>query len=202
MATEIRISQLVAETVGQSSTSNASIRVSQLATETIGAQDHPPVRVSQLLPEVLSLPTLPGVKVSQLVLEPGYKRTYLYPSTGPQGGGTLVHIYGAGFTAGVTVTFGGVTATDITQVSDVEVTCRTPAHAWGPVTVVVTDSSVIRTIPSAFTYYGVPVADSYWYDGLPVLMAGSDFVPVTGVVGPLINRVPVGQGMFGGRLIT
>jgi len=49
------------------------------------------------------------------------------PNFGPVGGGTLVTINGAGFTAPASVTFGGVSATSITVVNASQITAVTPA---------------------------------------------------------------------------
>ncbi len=61
------------------------------------------------------------------------------PGVGPVAGGTLVTLTGSGFIHGMTVTFGGKAATDVTVVDYRTLTCRTPAvAAAGSVDVVVT----------------------------------------------------------------
>lgn len=76
----------------------------------------------------------------------------LTPNTGLAAGGTAVTIKGTNF-AGVTgVTFGGVAATSVVVVSETTITCVTPAHAAGAVSVVVSDDSGPVTKTTAFTY--------------------------------------------------
>src|SRR5207249_4269988 len=73
-------------------------------------------------------------------------------------GGTSVTITGSGFTSGqapFTVTFGGVSATNVTQTDNTHLTATTPAHAAGAVDVVVTDKggpSQAFTLNNGFTY--------------------------------------------------
>jgi large repetitive protein len=52
----------------------------------------------------------------------------------------------------VTVTVGGTPATDVTVVSDTEVTATTPAGTAGDVDVVVTTSGGSDTLAAGFTY--------------------------------------------------
>lgn len=52
----------------------------------------------------------------------------------------------------VSVTFDGVAATDVTVVSDTEVTATTPAGAEGAVDVVVTTAGGSATLAGGFTY--------------------------------------------------
>ncbi|MGD1214311.1 MAG: IPT/TIG domain-containing protein [Terriglobales bacterium] len=60
------------------------------------------------------------------------------PNNGTILGGTPVTIIGTDFLSGSTVSFGGDAATSVVVVSDTEITCVTPAHAAGSVTVCVT----------------------------------------------------------------
>jgi len=61
------------------------------------------------------------------------------PSSGPAAGGTAVTISGTGFAVGATVTFGGTAATNVQVVGSTTITATAPAHASGPVNVVVTN---------------------------------------------------------------
>ena len=61
------------------------------------------------------------------------------PSSGTAAGGTAVTITGSNFTAGATVTFGGIPATNVTVATSTSITATTPAHAAGAVTVTVTN---------------------------------------------------------------
>ena len=59
--------------------------------------------------------------------------TSVAPLTGPAAGGTAVTIAGSGFLTGASVTFGGISATDIVVVSSSQITAKTPAHGVDPV---------------------------------------------------------------------
>jgi hypothetical protein len=86
--------------------------------------------------------------------------TSLAPNTGPIAGGTPVTITGTGFTGATAVTFGGIAATNIVDVSDTSITANTPAHAAGAADVVVTAPTGAGTLAAGFTYLGVPVVSS------------------------------------------
>jgi hypothetical protein len=74
------------------------------------------------------------------------------PTWGPTGGGSLVTLSGACFAPGATVTFGGTAATGLT-VAATTITATAPAHAAGPVPVVVTNPDAQNaTVPNGFTY--------------------------------------------------
>jgi len=86
------------------------------------------------------------------------------PSTGQTAGGTEVTVTGNGFDEnGLSVTFGGTSATDITVVSPIEITCATPAGT-GTVDVVVTntESGLAGTLTGGYSYFtnNIPVADA------------------------------------------
>lgn len=74
------------------------------------------------------------------------------PATGLAAGNTDVTIVGTGFGGNKGVTFGGTPATAVKVVSDTKITCKTPAHAAGAVTVVVQDASGDVTKPTFYTY--------------------------------------------------
>jgi phosphatidylinositol-3-phosphatase len=65
--------------------------------------------------------------------------TSISPTSGPAAGGTTVTISGTGFAVGATVSFGGTAATNVNVVGSTTITAVTPAHASGPVNVVVTN---------------------------------------------------------------
>ena len=78
------------------------------------------------------------------------------PSTGSTAGGQTVTIVGTDL-AGVTdVSFGGIPATDIVQVSGTSVTVLTPPAAAGTVNVTVAAAGGVVTEPEAFTYVTPP----------------------------------------------
>jgi hypothetical protein len=80
----------------------------------------------------------------------------LEPSVGPSAGGTVVVLTGRGYQAGATVTFAGVPGTAVTVVSSERITVTTPAHAIGPVDVVVTNPDASTgTLTDGFTYEDV-----------------------------------------------
>ncbi|MGH9763144.1 MAG: beta strand repeat-containing protein, partial [Blastocatellia bacterium] len=75
------------------------------------------------------------------------------PSSGPSGGGTTVSITGTGFTAGATVSFGGVAATGVTATSSTTLRATAPAHAPAVVDVVITNTDgQSATLTGGFTY--------------------------------------------------
>ena len=82
--------------------------------------------------------------------------TSVSPNTGPTGGGTSVTITGTNFFSPLTVTFGGVAATNVVVVSSTSITATTPAHAAGAVDVVVALQGgclgISGTLPNGFTY--------------------------------------------------
>jgi hypothetical protein len=73
------------------------------------------------------------------------------PNSGPAGGGTSVTITGTNFAGGATVTFGGASATNVIIMSATSITARTPAHAAGPVNVVVTTTQS-GVLSNGFSY--------------------------------------------------
>lgn len=88
----------------------------------------------------------------------------VYPSGGLIAGGTSVTVLGANFTTGATVTFDGVSATSVSVVNDTQITCNTPAHAVGLVTVAVVNTDANGSQPNVFAYYssstGGPVGNN------------------------------------------
>lgn len=106
--------------------------------------------------------------------------TGINPPTGPVGGATVVTITGTGFTGVTGVAFGGTAATNVTLVSDTSVLATAPAHAAGPVDVVVTTPGGASATSTAdvFTYTGGPAVTAVSPKGGPV--AGGTLVTVTG----------------------
>ena len=83
--------------------------------------------------------------------------TSVTPAVGPRSGGTALSVTGTGFTAGTSVTVGGVAASAVTILSSTVLTCVTGAHALGVVDVVVTvPGQAAATAAGAFTYQPVP----------------------------------------------
>jgi IPT/TIG domain len=80
--------------------------------------------------------------------------TGVSPNTGPTAGGTAVTVTGTNFFAPMTVTFGGVAATNVVVVNGTTLTATTPAHAAGAVDVVVQTCGTTNSppLPNGFTY--------------------------------------------------
>lgn len=74
------------------------------------------------------------------------------PSSGPAAGGTSVRIAGANFSAGASVTIGGVLATSVVVEAAWSIAATTGAHAAGPADVAVTAGGRTGSLPAAFTY--------------------------------------------------
>jgi len=79
--------------------------------------------------------------------------TSVTPNTGSTAGGTNVTIIGGGFTAGSNVFFDGKPASNVTVVSDTEITATTPPGSAGAVDVVVTNpNSSPAQLSDGFNY--------------------------------------------------
>lgn len=108
-----------------------------------------------------------------------YAELVVIPNTGDPAGGETVEITGVDFVDGVTVTFDGISATDVVVGSTVSLTCTTPAHLSAVVTVVV-------NYPDDTTLTGV---DAFEYTGLTLdppigTTFGGTIVTVTGLTIP------------------
>ena len=112
--------------------------------------------------------------------------TAINPATGPTSGGNTVTITGSYFVTGTTVKFGGNSATNVTVVSDTEMTVTAPAGTSGStVNVIVTNpaGSSLNTAADDYTY-GMPRITSLNpaagsnAGGNTVIISGSGFVSV------------------------
>ena len=85
--------------------------------------------------------------------------TGVNPNTGPTSGGTAVTITGTLFESPVSVTFGGVAATNVILVNTTTITATTPAHAAGAVDVVVQSCAFSNSapLPNGFTYVAAAI---------------------------------------------
>lgn len=82
----------------------------------------------------------------------------IVPNAGTALGGTDVTISGSNFQSGATITFDGISATDIVFVGSGTLTAKTPAHAAGMVDVMVTNPDTTSdTLVNGFTYTSLPV---------------------------------------------
>lgn len=87
------------------------------------------------------------------VQQPAPTVSSVSPASGLPAGGTAVTITGTGFANGATVSFGGFSATNVSVVSSTSITCKTPAHGAGKVTVAVTNPDAQSgTLTDGFTY--------------------------------------------------
>ena len=114
--------------------------------------------------------------------------TSITPGTGPDTGGTLVTIRGTGFTGATGVAFDGVPGRDLTVISDTQLTVVTPAHAAGPVDVVVGHPVNGPSAPFLFTYVPgttittVTPPTGPTGGGTTVTISGTCFTGATGVL--------------------
>jgi hypothetical protein len=78
--------------------------------------------------------------------------TSIAPASGSTLGGVAVTISGANFSAGATVTIGGVAAANVSVTGATTITATTPQHAAGAGDVVVTVGALSGTLPGGFTF--------------------------------------------------
>ncbi len=110
----------------------------------------------------------------------------LAPASGPVTGGTPVTITGSGFTGATGVTFDGTPGVGFSVVNDTTITVASPAHAEGPVDVIV-QAPVGDSAPATFTYLPLPVitgvapANGPETGGTAVTITGTGFTGTTGV---------------------
>lgn len=91
--------------------------------------------------------------------------TSIYPSYGPQKGGTAVEIEGSGLDTATGVTFGTNDATGVTPVDGSTLAATTPpGTAPGPVDVTVTDGTNADTLPEGFNYLEAAVEHALAYE--------------------------------------
>jgi hypothetical protein len=101
--------------------------------------------------------------------------TGISPNSGAAAGGTAVTITGAGFAPGATVTFDGITATNVVVVSSTAITAVTPADSNNSATVAVTNTNGLSgSLTNAFTYIQLPAAPT----GLTVQSTTASSVPL------------------------
>jgi hypothetical protein len=125
--------------------------------------------------------------------------TSVMPNQGPTAGGTSVTIAGSGFASGATVTFGGNAATGVNVPSATSITCTTPAHGAGQVSVTVTNPSGggSATLANGFTYTDLP--------GITVTACNPSSGPETGGTNVTITGTGFQSGAsvsFGGSPAT
>jgi DNA-binding beta-propeller fold protein YncE len=115
--------------------------------------------------------------------------TGVQPPTGMTTGGTLVTIFGNGFTGATNVTFGTTPATSFTVVNNTLITVTSPAHAAGTVDVTVTTAGGTSATSTAdkYTYTAIPAVTGIsptagpLTAGASVTITGSCFAGATNV---------------------
>jgi hypothetical protein len=101
------------------------------------------------------------------------------PIGGALAGGTTVTITGTAFVSGATVTIGGSPATGVVFVSATSLTAISPAHAAGPVNVVVTNPDTLGgTGTNLYTYANAATISAVAPTGGP--LAGGTAITITG----------------------
>jgi len=100
------------------------------------------------------------------------------PGNGPEAGNTPVTITGRNFADGAVVKFGTVSATNVTVVSDTEITCKSPAGT-GTVAISVTVGTKSASNADAFVYGTLPVTVTT-VDPASGPIAGGTSVTITG----------------------
>lgn len=120
----------------------------------------------------------PVIRLTSLLTQPAVAPTIgtITPATGPASGGQSVTITGTEMIV-ATVTIGGTAAT-VTGRTPTSVTFTTPAHAAGPVDVIVTNSGQSTTVTSGYTYVAAPTIGSISPNAGP--LAGGQSVTLTG----------------------
>ena len=123
--------------------------------------------------------------------------TAISPDSGPTAGGTSVTLTGTGFRPGIQVELGGQPATDVDVISATELTATTPAHAGGPVDVLVTTPGGSATLVQGFTYVDVPTItgvdpfEGPTTGGTTVTISGTHLTGTTGVTFGGLNATDV-----------
>jgi hypothetical protein len=135
--------------------------------------------------------------------------TSVAPTSGVPAGGTAVTITGVGFTGATSVRFGGQPATSVVVVSDTSITCVTPLHADGLVSIAVTTPGGTGTSTPIFTFVGpagnaavfpafVPIIPPPPIAGTPPAFPPPAIPPAAGpLVGPAIAAAGVPPSLAG-----
>ena len=118
----------------------------------------------------------------------------IVPNAGPVAGGTSVVITGTGLISATALTFGGLPAPTWTVITDTQITATTPAHAAGPVDVVITTPSKVITSTGGFTYYDVPTISNGG--------AGGGIAPNAGPLAGGTTVVITGTHLLGATSVT
>ena len=106
--------------------------------------------------------------------------TSVSPNGGSPSGGQTVVVTGTNFAPGSTVNFGGSPASNVTVDSLNQITCKSPAHAVGKVSLSVTTVTDVATLASAYTYATAPTITSVSTTTFVVGTPGTFTVTTTG----------------------
>jgi hypothetical protein len=101
---------------------------------------------------ILNSSGVPSIAQMVQVGPPAPTVTSVKPNNGPPAGGIAVTIRGTNFSAGVGVTFGATTATNVVVVNSTTITAVTPAQGVGVVTVTVTVGGRSGSLINGYTY--------------------------------------------------
>lgn len=86
--------------------------------------------------------------------------TGISAALGPYGGSTYVTLTGTNFTGATSVTFGGTAALSVNVVSSTTITCYTPGHSVGAVSVQVTTPGGTNATNTLFTFVSAPTVSA------------------------------------------
>lgn len=141
-----------------------------------------PAHVAGAVPVTVTTPygTSASGTATTYAYDPVPTVTALSPQTGPRAGGTVVTLTGTGLTRASAVRFGATPATGLVRLSPTTVRVTAPAHATGPVDVVVTTpGGTSAAVPATRYAYGrAPVVSGLSVTAGP--LAGGTVVTLTG----------------------
>ena len=153
---------------------------------------------------------------SAYTYQPAPTVTSISATSGSTVGGLTINVYGTGFIAGQTILIDASSCTSVVHVSSNHLTCHTPAHSAGVVSVSVQNPDTqTGSLGSAFTYIAPPVITSLSKTvgsingGTVVVITGTGFdsgtslffdgniTPYTAFVSSTQMRVETPSGMAG-----
>lgn len=118
------------------------------------------------------------------------KITSVSPKSGSPKGGTTVTVKGTGFTKVKKVTVGGVRATKVKVLSSRKLRFRTPAHAAGTVTIVITTARGKIVKKRAFRYRAPVVKPTPLIDSGPITLSSGQTITgrhISSTTGPCVT---------------
>ncbi len=110
---------------------------------------------------VTNTDTQVGSLASAYTFEPPPTLAAVFPVSGSINGGTSLALSGTGFLTGITVSVGGSPCSSVTLISSTQLTCTTPPHASGLVSLVVTNTdNQAATLSNSYTFNAAPTMNS------------------------------------------